>query len=103
MVERPACADCKRLAPETETEYTLISTDHGWRLTRVRKPDGAFVFVWRCPTCWRAYKEAQGQAPSPADQASSARNVKRLTSRPPPSSGGARFFASALEKLGKKK
>jgi hypothetical protein len=54
LLERPQCADCSAVAPETKSDVTLISTT-GWRLERRRQ--GATVSLhWRCPTCWRAFK-----------------------------------------------
>ncbi len=57
--ERAICRDCGERAPPTNTNYTLISTNFGWRLTRRDLPDGTKVPEWRCPACWRKYK-AQG-------------------------------------------
>jgi hypothetical protein len=59
MRERQTCVGCNAQAPATETNYTLISSQHGWRLTRKRGPDGVLV-EWRCPTCWAAYKQRGG-------------------------------------------
>lgn len=60
MREQQTCVGCNARAPQTETNYTLISSQHGWRLTRKRGPDGPIV-EWRCPTCWAAYKQ-RGEA-----------------------------------------
>jgi hypothetical protein len=62
MSERPNCVGCGESAPETNTNYTLISTDFGWRLMRRTLPGGEKIAEWRCPDCWRAHKAA-GQAP----------------------------------------
>jgi hypothetical protein len=56
MFERPACVDCHRVAPQTNSEHTLISASFGWRLARAKAADGSATVVWRCPTCWRQYK-----------------------------------------------
>jgi hypothetical protein len=64
MSERPSCVGCGESAPETNTNYTLISTDFGWRLMRRTLPGGEKIAEWRCPTCWRAHK-ATGQPPGP--------------------------------------
>jgi hypothetical protein len=56
MFERPACVDCHRVAPQTNTEHTLLSASFGWRLARVKAPDGSNSIVWRCPACWRQHK-----------------------------------------------
>jgi hypothetical protein len=53
MVERlNCCADCGLPKPQTETNYTLISARHGWRVTRRRQPDGTQELAWHCPECW---------------------------------------------------
>ncbi len=60
MRDRQTCIGCGKKSPETETNYTLISAQFGWRLTRYKDPDGTIVIEWRCPTCWRDYKKAKG-------------------------------------------
>ncbi len=50
------CADCGTLAPPTETNYTLISARHGWRLSLSKGPDGRREAVWRCPSCWAVFR-----------------------------------------------
>jgi hypothetical protein len=50
------CADCGIAAPQTETNYTLISARHGWRLSLQRTPDGRKETVWRCPSCWELFR-----------------------------------------------
>ena len=77
VLERPTCVDCRKESPETETDYTLIGAQHGWRLTRTKAADGGFAIDWRCPDCWRAFK-CIGM-PSPQGGAAS-------SSRPPPAS-----------------
>jgi len=69
MSERQICVGCQAQSPETETNYTLIGSQHGWRLIRSRTPDGTVVAEWRCPGCWKAYKASlakggEGQPPS---------------------------------------
>jgi hypothetical protein len=54
------CVDCGKAPPITETNYTLISARHGWRLTRGADRDGQRVMEWRCPNCWLAYRKKQG-------------------------------------------
>ena len=63
MQERQVCVGCGKKSPETETNYTLISAQFGWRLSRTRSPDGSTLIEWRCPTCWREYKKARTSAP----------------------------------------
>jgi hypothetical protein len=50
------CIDCELEAPETSTDYTLISTQFGWRLQRRVLPAGTVVLEWRCPECWKRFK-----------------------------------------------
>lgn len=64
-VESQICIDCEKKSPETDTNYTLISAQHGWRLHRTRSRDGAFVMEWRCPDCWHKFKQATGAMSSP--------------------------------------
>ena len=59
LSEVQTCIGCGKNAPETETNYTLISAQFGWRLTRVKKADGTVSLEWRCPTCWREYKKTR--------------------------------------------
>ncbi len=61
------CVGCAKSAPETDTNYTLISAQFGWRLTRVKRPDGTVTLEWRCPNCWRDYKKTRGHAAAEAD------------------------------------
>ena len=58
--------NCQAQSPETESEYTLISAQYGWRLARSKARDGTLLLEWRCPSCWAKYKAAQpgtGDAP----------------------------------------
>jgi hypothetical protein len=50
------CVECGTKSPETETNYTLISSRHGWRLTRSFDAEGRRVMQWRCPNCWNNFK-----------------------------------------------
>ena len=94
MPDRQTCIDCGGLSPETETNYTLISSQFGWRLTRTRLPNGSFVVEWRCPVCWKSYKQRKiaaeearrsGQTiPSPVP-APSTRPLPSFPSGPPSS------------------
>lgn len=56
------CASCGKKAPKTETEYTLISSRYGWRLSREKAPDGTYTVKWHCPACWRNLKAAKAKA-----------------------------------------
>jgi hypothetical protein len=55
-MERPTCIDCGASAPDTDTNYTLISATFGWRLTRRTAVDGSRIVEWRCPKCWGSHK-----------------------------------------------
>jgi hypothetical protein len=61
MTDRQTCVDCHELSPETETNYTLIGSRFGWRLTRRKDTDGKMLVEWRCPACWRTHKAAKGE------------------------------------------
>ncbi|MCU0689815.1 MAG: hypothetical protein MUF54_00300 [Polyangiaceae bacterium] len=63
MTERHQCVDCRRLSPPTESGYTLISKEFGWRLTRSKGVDGSFRLEWRCPPCWQKHKVKQTTQP----------------------------------------
>ena len=67
--EAEVCVDCGKHAPPTDTNYTLISQRYGWRLLRERLANNDYRVEWRCPECWRAYKEARGGPPSSARSA----------------------------------
>ena len=49
------CVDCGGQAPKTTTAHTLISSKHGWRLSRARVAEG-YTFQWLCPKCWAVHK-----------------------------------------------
>lgn len=51
------CVACGALAPSTDTSYTLISSQHGWRLSRTLNADGTRTVEWRCPPCWDRHKQ----------------------------------------------
>ncbi len=51
------CHDCHKAAPPTNTAHTLISSLHGWRLTRRAVGDGTFAFEWRCRPCSTLHRQ----------------------------------------------
>jgi hypothetical protein len=57
-----SCVDCSTIMPPTDTNYTLISSRYGWRLTRTYDALGNRVLEWRCPQCWTRYREQQKAA-----------------------------------------
>lgn len=59
-----ACVDCGEPSPDTEGSHTLISSRHGWRITRALRPDGRRIMEWRCPLCWGRYESSVSQPPA---------------------------------------
>ncbi len=55
--ERPRCQECGAESPQTNTNYTLISKQHGWRLALQDGADGRRVAHWRCPKCWERHRK----------------------------------------------
>jgi hypothetical protein len=52
------CVDCGAQSPTTDTNYTLISARHGWRLTvTTESSTGRRKAEWRCPRCWEKHKK----------------------------------------------
>ena len=88
MRDRQTCIGCGKKSPETETNYTLISAQFGWRLTRYKAVDGAIVIEWRCPTCWKDFKKTKGgdvdgTAPAPPRVNESLRSTGTFQSASP--------------------
>ncbi len=50
------CASCGVPAPGVQTDFTLISARHGWRLRRTVLGDGSILMEWHCPTCWKQHR-----------------------------------------------
>jgi hypothetical protein len=59
---RQQCVDCKIWSPPTDTNYTLISTQCGWRLSRSLDAAGLAFCQWRCPDCWKKYRVSSGRS-----------------------------------------
>jgi hypothetical protein len=59
---RHMCAECGALAPQTQTNYTLISVKHRWRLVRTKNADGTCSTAWYCAACWPHVKGMMGRA-----------------------------------------
>jgi hypothetical protein len=58
------CEDCGTNAPASDTNYTVVTSRYGWRLTRVslvseQGDPPVHAVQWRCPSCWQRY---QGRA-----------------------------------------
>jgi hypothetical protein len=62
MSDRHTCVACGKKSPATNTDYTLISAQFGWRLARTRMPNGHVLMEWRCPDCWREHKKSRDQS-----------------------------------------
>lgn len=61
--KRIHCLGCGAKSPEVETEYTLISSRFGWRLSRRMARDGSAILEWRCPNCWAKFKAERAALP----------------------------------------
>jgi hypothetical protein len=59
--ERPQCTDCGAQSPTTDTNYTLISQRHGWRLVFHGDESGRRIAQWRCPQCWTRHRDSKSQ------------------------------------------
>jgi len=53
---RQVCGACGIESPQTQTNYTLMSSRFGWRLSLEILPNGRRNAVWRCPKCWREFR-----------------------------------------------
>ena len=49
------CTGCGVHAPQTDTDYTLISSRFGWRVRRYVEGDEP-ITEWWCPACWAELK-----------------------------------------------
>jgi hypothetical protein len=79
------CVGCQKQSPVTETDYTLISTNFGWRLTRKVSTEGTLVLEWRCPACWSEYKRSRPEAATEPSEAAGAGRRRKMSAaaRPP--------------------
>ena len=70
MAHPQTCFGCGKIAPQTETSYTLISSTHGWRVSREKDENGEVVARWRCADCWKKFKDARtgDSTPSPGSK-----------------------------------
>ena len=57
--DQTTCFVCRAVAPPTDTDYTLISSAHGWRLAARVGADGRKAQVWYCPSCWKVFRKAR--------------------------------------------
>jgi hypothetical protein len=88
MGQRQTCSECGENSPETETDYTLAG--FGWRAVRGRTSQGLVLMQWRCPTCWRTYRES-GEAPPPSSRSPSLAGPLDATSPAQETSAGELF------------
>jgi hypothetical protein len=84
MGDRQKCVDCHELSPETDTNYTLIGSRFGWRLTRTLDAQGVAGAEWRCPGCWKVYKAAGGHTAPPSARLARAADPPSGTRRAAP-------------------
>src|SRR5258708_542516 len=94
-MEAQVCVDCACTSPKTNTDYTLISAEHGWRLTRERDASGRVTLTWRCPECWRRRKENRVVAAAPRAMSETHAPPKSLKSGETPRG----IFARARRRL----
>ena len=66
MAQPQMCFGCGKIAPETETSYTLISSAHGWRVSREKGPSGESIARWRCNDCWKKFRENKASDSTPS-------------------------------------
>jgi len=50
------CGGCGAVSPATQTNYTLISPKHAWRMVIESLPTGRREPAWYCPKCWERQK-----------------------------------------------
>lgn len=60
--ERPQCCRCGGTSPATDTNYTLISAKHGWRLVLEHDESNRRIGKWWCPECWSEHRERRKAA-----------------------------------------
>jgi hypothetical protein len=62
------CAACRQTAPADASEYTLIGSRYGWRVTKSTTAEGSILLEWRCRECFAKHRakmdtERPGGAP----------------------------------------
>jgi hypothetical protein len=60
-IDHPRCGGCRAPSPPTNSNYTLISQKHGWRLVLKEDESGNRVGQWSCPACWTKKRDARKQ------------------------------------------
>jgi hypothetical protein len=61
------CNDCGRTSPAGVSEYTLIGSGYGWRLTKGASPDGEPILEWHCSECF-AKRRSEIERASDSDE-----------------------------------
>ena len=62
-LDQNKCVGCSKLSPEVESEFTLVGPQVGWRISRTQSSDGKYLIEWRCPDCWKRFREHKTVAP----------------------------------------
>lgn len=57
-----SCCVCHDVSPITNTNYTLISPKHQWRMELRANEQGEREPYWYCPTCWQRLREQRNSA-----------------------------------------
>ena len=53
------CCVCHDVSPVTQTNYTLISPKHQWRMEVRMGQNGVKEPLWYCPSCWEIIKQSR--------------------------------------------
>jgi hypothetical protein len=77
QTDQQTCVDCGQQSA-SGTDYTLIGSGNGWRFARVPAADGRIEVQWRCPSCWREYKERRQSVPPAGEPGSLLDRIRRL-------------------------
>lgn len=81
------CSLCREASPITQTNFTLISNKHQWRMELVCGADGHKEPRWYCPECWQKLKQIRvGSAPARPSLGNLP--AQQRPSRPPSGGGG---------------
>lgn len=62
------CSVCRAVSPVTQTNYTLISPKHQWRMEIRTMEDGSKEPMWYCPDCWSAMKRSRAASKTRREQ-----------------------------------
>ncbi|MGC4063428.1 MAG: hypothetical protein QM784_01990 [Polyangiaceae bacterium] len=59
VTTKQQCCVCRAESPLTNTNYTLISPRHQWRMELRTDEHGNKEPLWYCPHCWERMKQAR--------------------------------------------